>query len=495
MRWLGPPSWLRQGGIAVGLLALGLLLGACSGVADRVADSVRATPPTFSDGDILWRGGFEAALDRQWTDVHVQADDRIALVADPVRLGKRSARFEVRPGDTVNPKWGGELAQVLQTTEEQAGQESWWAWSVLFPEDFPTTSGWCVFAEWHQTGLPNVPQGPAPINFDCSDDGYRLIVRGGDEPDWEQRVFPLPQLERGQWHDFLFHVRWSPDPDGFVQLWIDGEEVIPRTSLRTSYRDQGLYLKAGLYRDASPDTAVLYLDGFRRYAAPPPPGSLGSPDAETLPGAPTPAPAPAESGAAAPEPFEAAVVDAGCSACVVAATDDGIEARIAGGGDEVDTAYGVVRLNGEQGWPGRVRFAATLRLPAGQALSAPLSVLQLRDTADRGMVDVYLDASRVIRVWSPAGGLASESIDVSTDVELPADGGEGVRLEVVAGKDDALVVLVDDVPRVREQGLSGASPGNAGTLRAGIDHYDADAEQDPVGIRIEDVEVGRADDG
>lgn len=494
MRWPGPLSWLRPGGIvaALGLVALALLATACSGVADRVADSVRATPPTFADADIVWRGGFEAPLASQWADVHAQADDRITLVGDPVRLGKRAARFEVRPGDTVNPKWGGELAQVLETTEEEAGQESWWAWSVLFPEDFPTTSGWCVFAEWHQTGLPNVPQGPAPINFDCSDDGYRLIVRGGDEPDWEQRVFPLPQLERGQWHDFLFHVRWSPDPDGVVQLWIDGEEAIPRTTLRTSYRGQGLYLKAGLYRAASPDTAVLYLDGFRRYASPPPPGSLGSPDAETLPGA--PAPAPPAPGQEAPEPFEAAVVDAGCTACAVVATDGGIEARIGGGGDAVDTAYGLVRLNGEQGWPGRVRVSATLRLADGQVLGAPLSVLQLRDTADRGIVDVYLDASRVIRVWSPAGGLASESIDVSTGVELPADGTTARRVRLIVGKDDALVVLVDDVPRVREEGLRGASPGNAGTLRAGIDHYDADAQQDPVRIRVEDVEVAQGGD-
>ena len=34
----------------------------------------------------------------------------------------------------------------------------------------------------------------------------------------------------------------------------------------------------------------------------------------------------------------------------------------------------------------------------------------------------------------------------------------------------------------------------SGSLRAGIDHYDADAQQDPVRIRVEDVEVAQGGD-
>lgn len=27
------------------------------------------------------------------------------------------------------------------------------------------------------------------------------------------------------WHDFIYHVRWSYQDDGFVELLIDGEKV------------------------------------------------------------------------------------------------------------------------------------------------------------------------------------------------------------------------------------------------------------------------------
>jgi hypothetical protein len=123
-----------------------------------------------------------------------------------------------------------------------------------------------VFTEWHQTGLPGVVQGPAPINFDCKEDQFRLIVRGGDEPNWSQQVFHLPGFQRGIWHQFVFHVRWSPDPDGFVELWHNGNLVVPKTYLPTSYRNQGLYPKIGYYRKdgVNTQTGVVYHDDVRR---------------------------------------------------------------------------------------------------------------------------------------------------------------------------------------------------------------------------------------
>jgi hypothetical protein len=154
----------------------------------------------------------------------------------------------------------------LTLTGEQAGQEWWWTWKTLFPNDFPTTYGWCVFMEWHQTGLPGVTQGPAPINFDCKEDRFRLIVRGGDEPGWSQTIFNFPGFARGIWHEFIFHVRWSPDSDGFVEMWHNGNLIVPKTFLPTSYRNQGLYPKIGYYRKdgVNTSTGVIYHDDVRR---------------------------------------------------------------------------------------------------------------------------------------------------------------------------------------------------------------------------------------
>jgi hypothetical protein len=242
------------------LVAMATLL-----VASAFAGSARAE-------GLAWAGSFETGDFSQWafsggTYMHA-LPGRVTVVTDPVNEGNYAARFELHAGEKLNPNWSGELAQILTWTNEGAGQEWYWSWDVMFDPTWPTTNGWCVFAEWHQTGAPGVPQGPAPINFECKDDAFRLIVRGGDEPNWVQNIIPIPGFERGVWHHFVFHVKWSPDPDGFVEVWRNGENVIPLTNMRTMYRNQGLYPKFGIYRknDVNPDVGVLYLDDVRRSA-------------------------------------------------------------------------------------------------------------------------------------------------------------------------------------------------------------------------------------
>jgi len=63
-------------------------------------------------------------------------------------------------------------------------------------------------------------------------------------------------------------------------------------------------------------------------------------------------------------------------------------------------------FGGSAGWTGRTYVRATRRLAQGQTLTAPISVIQVRDTTGKGVFDVYLDQARTIKVWSPAGGLA-----------------------------------------------------------------------------------------
>jgi hypothetical protein len=72
-------------------------------------------------------------------------------------------------------------------------------------------------------------------------------------------------LERGKWHDFIFEVNWSEDPSvGYFQVWYDGQVVVPKQSGATLLPGgQGVYLKQGLYRDASvTETQEIYHTGM-----------------------------------------------------------------------------------------------------------------------------------------------------------------------------------------------------------------------------------------
>jgi hypothetical protein len=68
------------------------------------------------------------------------------------------------------------------------------------------------------------------------------------------------KLTAGRWHDFAVQVLWSRDPDkGFVEVWFDGEQVVPRTKTATLLDDNVAFFQIGLMRPTSevPETIII----------------------------------------------------------------------------------------------------------------------------------------------------------------------------------------------------------------------------------------------
>jgi LmbE family N-acetylglucosaminyl deacetylase len=181
-----------------------------------------------------------------------------------------------------------------------------------------------------------------------------------------------------------------------------------------------------------------------------------------------------------PPGWDAIVTDAGCGGCSVTTTPDSVHASIQGGADDLDTAYAQRDFGGASGWTGRTYTRDLLGLVAGQTLGGNLAVFQIRDVAGNLVYELYIGADRILRLWSPPGGLRATSINASTGVAVPNDGSATIRVEVAAGRDDVLDVRVDDADTIVVGGLGGATTGNQRFLRAGIDHYDANTTNDPV---------------
>ena len=75
-------------------------------------------------------------------------------------------------------------------------------------------------------------------------------------------------LTPGTWTEWTFHVRWSPDDDGFLKVWKDGEPLVDIAG-PVGHRDLiGPYMKAGVYvpgwkdigREENVQTRALYFD-------------------------------------------------------------------------------------------------------------------------------------------------------------------------------------------------------------------------------------------
>jgi len=199
---------------------------------------------------VLWRGDYETGDLSQWTGLEGLAS-RLTVVQSPVRQGKYALRTELHQGDVASSGTRNEVTLAAERYQEVEGNDRWYAWSTLFPGDYPSNDTWQVFTQWHQSaGCCGSP----PIELDLIGERIQLAQNG-------DAVWSAP-LVRGAWHDFVLHVFWSSS-SGYVDLYYDGQKVLDHKAAQTLPAGQYAYLKQGLYRNASiTDVAVLYHDGM-----------------------------------------------------------------------------------------------------------------------------------------------------------------------------------------------------------------------------------------
>jgi uncharacterized protein (TIGR03382 family) len=210
--------------------------------------------PALASASTLWKGDFEPGNLSQWSRQQSVASDRLLVVSDVVHEGRYALKVTVKKGD--NPiSASGNRNELLYLSRETPGVEYFYKWSTMFPEGYPSSNTWQLFAQWHQDGCCGSP----PLEFYLNGEEMRMRVGGGSG-----KILWRAPLQRGHWNDFVLRVKWSADPKvGFVELYKDGQLVVPKTMVATQFGSEKNYLKLGLYRDASiSQTASVYHDGF-----------------------------------------------------------------------------------------------------------------------------------------------------------------------------------------------------------------------------------------
>lgn len=204
-------------------------------------------------GTTAFRGDFETDNLSEWDLVQRVASDRISLVDDPVHQGRHAARFEVRPGDNIGDT--STRAEVGAYLGEREGEERYYRWYTYFDPNFPTDypNSFITFTQWRA---------------EDESASYGSFMVWGDQMEFRRDGTRWStQLTKGVWHKFVYHVKWSPDPNvGFVELWYDNQLVMPKQYVRTMAGSPGAgvsnYIKQGLYKSDDIPTGVLYQDGL-----------------------------------------------------------------------------------------------------------------------------------------------------------------------------------------------------------------------------------------
>ncbi|MBI5546758.1 MAG: heparin lyase I family protein, partial [Deltaproteobacteria bacterium] len=221
-----------------------------SSLAAAVAAAL-ALLPAIASARVLWRGDFETGDTTQWSRSQIVSSDRMRVVASPVAQGGHAVRVLVKQGDDpINAS--GNRNELVYMSNETQGMERYYRWQTMFDPSYPSNRTWQVFTQFHHSGSSGSP----PVEFDIYGEEIVLDVSG-------QAIWRAP-LERGVWHDFVFHAKWSANAsEGFVELYYDGRLVLPRRSAANMFSGQTNYLKQGLYRnDVITQDGIVFHDGF-----------------------------------------------------------------------------------------------------------------------------------------------------------------------------------------------------------------------------------------
>lgn len=143
-----------------------------------------------------------------------------------------------------------------QHVEILPGHEYWYGFSIFLPSDYVADPIWETVANWHSTPDPEEADGAleAPVSLWSNNGVWTVKIKWDSrattvKPYYEGSVnYDLGAYRTGQWTDWVFHIKWSPYRDGFIEVWKNGEKLIDRAG-PVGYNDtSGPYFKMGIYK-------------------------------------------------------------------------------------------------------------------------------------------------------------------------------------------------------------------------------------------------------
>lgn len=275
----------------------------------------------FESGSIStgWEWG-KAEYQPGTTDRLVAVDKNSIQPSSIDPNGAKALKVTVQPNDLVS---NGARAEVVltkplpkkSTYDFLPGEDVWYHWYTMFPSILTIPNSWHVWTQMHQEASISTCRTAQGTSFSCGvipmgfnfrnypsshpeprrhsvgetleftvinktdvnqDQGNPNGLGYGDDILW------AAPLQHGHWYDILLHVKWEPcasyaingkctnNNGGFVEMWVDGNNVVPKTTHFTMDDDGKAYLKQGLYhcnptvhRNCPPtNTQTIYHDGM-----------------------------------------------------------------------------------------------------------------------------------------------------------------------------------------------------------------------------------------
>jgi hypothetical protein len=202
---------------------------------------------TRVSAEVIWRGDFETGNMEQWRGA--PKSDSVKVVTEPVREGKYALRID---GTNAAQRGGRDRIELQHQPVPPGtaeGTERYFGWSVFVPKKLTEDSHAVGYFEtrnsWRQL-----------MSFEVHGEDILYTTRVPYARHWNGKG----KFTAGRWHDFAVHVLWSRDKaKGFVEVWFDGEQVVPRAMTATLLDENVAFFQVGLMRATIdvPETIII----------------------------------------------------------------------------------------------------------------------------------------------------------------------------------------------------------------------------------------------
>lgn len=176
-----------------------------------------------------------------------------SVAAAPIAYsGTGAAKFDLRPGDP--PTSGAPRSEISGPGEGATKFERWYG-VAFYPVNLSGND--LSVIQWHQNTSVSIP----PMSLWVSGNNWSMVHT--KEGQGVNNIYStLAPIEMNKWAIFVFHIKWSNQTDGLLEVWKDGIKVLTYNGI-TGYVN-GNYLKCGIYQwDGVSSQQILYIDEVR----------------------------------------------------------------------------------------------------------------------------------------------------------------------------------------------------------------------------------------
>ncbi len=225
---------------------------------------------------------------------------RYSVDGEPVRAGLVSERYELRDGDCggddcTNPRYRSEIRLNPQNTQARIGKDIWYGWSFYnqnvhsYPANISLMN---VFGQWKMGGynppsvkIVQIGRGEAYRNGNRNHDVVVQLDDANEGLGWGKsrnwgivcRLFSIDEA-RGHWTDIVINTNFGTGDDGYLRIWINGEQRCDYSGPISFVTDTSLYpgpnFRRGIYGSSTKrwdrvqpntpkPTLVAFYDEFR----------------------------------------------------------------------------------------------------------------------------------------------------------------------------------------------------------------------------------------